>query len=403
MLDTASVNTIATSAKTDRFALLDWSFLAGLMLLSLQVVSAGPAQTGHLWASAMLAYLILQRRVTATPIELGIFLAFFTVALINTVMVDVHRIKDEFQILKFAVVYPAFFIVGRFYGQYYFKRRLPLGVWFIAGFVVVQWLIQHFQLPVIHQPLQFQEGSLHGTFRERNWFAVMLFFMAYIVMLKTPSRMLSAIEFLAICVLVTLLSGSKSVLVAGGIALLFAFRGHLTLKVLGVIVGGAIFIELFAWQLSGDLLRVRLEDERGLAAVLSWDLIQRDWLGYGFGFVEAHFGGWWISVQGLGYGVASVFSAPIDFLLIAGPFGVLFWLVFFAGVGLGWRAVLILAPVASWSLINPMHQSEIVYLMLGYLVAWARLQQAQATVTATTPVGVQTDSHDAATAAGCRS
>jgi len=351
---------------------LDWALLLGITTLSFQSVTFGMAQAGHLWGFAMCAYLLFRRRLHISTLEVGVFAVFLAVALINTGLLDIDRIKQAQQAIKFALIYPAFYLIGRFYGEYYSDRRLPFGWLFVAGFILLQWLVQHLAVPVIYKPLLFQEGALHGTFRERNWFAVMVFFLAYMLMLRSPSCVRPASGLLLICVVLAFLSGSKSVLVAAAIALLFAFRGQLTLKVIGVIGGALVFYHLFGWQLSGEMLRVRLEDERGLAWLLSMDLLRRDWLGYGLGFVEAHFGGWWVTVKGLGYGVSSVFSAPLDLSLIAGPFGLLFWLVFFFGIGLGLRTSILLAPITAWSLINPLHQSEIVYLMLGYLVAWAQ-------------------------------
>jgi O-antigen ligase len=69
-----------------------------------------------------------------------------------------------------------------------------------------------------------------------------------------------------------------------------------------------------------------------------------------------------------------VFSAPLDLLLIAGIPGLIFWAVFFLGIGL--RSVSLLLPIAAWSLINPLHQSEITYLFIGFLVAWGLQKRA---------------------------
>ena len=74
-------------------------------------------------------------------------------------------------------------------------------------------------------------------------------------------------------------------------------------------------------------------------------------------------------IRGLGEGTNSVFSVPLDLAIIAGAGGLIFWSVFFLGVGL--RAVGILAPIAALSLLNPLHQSELVYLFLGMLVSRA--------------------------------
>jgi hypothetical protein len=42
------------------------------------------------------------------------------------------------------------------------------------------------------------------------------------------------------------------------------------------------------------------------------------------------------------------------------------------------RSIALLAPIAAWSLLNPLHQSEIVYLFMGWLVANGLYQHAAA-------------------------
>jgi hypothetical protein len=137
-----------------------------------------------------------------------------------------------------------------------------------------------------------------------------------------------------------------------------------------------LYIWRFGSELTGQLLQVRLQDERGLAFLQSVQLVSDNWLGYGFGFVEAYFSNLWFSIKGLGIGTNSVFSSPLDLMLIAGLPGLIFWAVFFAGAGL--RSIALLAPIAAWSLLNPLHQSEIVYLFMGWLVANGLYQHAAA-------------------------
>jgi len=127
-----------------------------------------------------------------------------------------------------------------------------------------------------------------------------------------------------------------------------------------------LYVAQFNSELSG--LNERLETERGLAFDVSLRLIGENIFGYGFGFVESYFSNVDFNVLGLGEGVNSVFSVPLDLFLIAGPFGPLAWAVFFAGLGL--RSAKLLAPIAAWSLLAPLHQSEICYLFCGILVSW---------------------------------
>jgi hypothetical protein len=134
------------------------------------------------------------------------------------------------------------------------------------------------------------------------------------------------------------------------------------------VIGVLFYFHQFSDELSGQLLEVRLQEERGLAFWQSLDLIGENGFGYGLGFVESYFANSSLFVRGLGMGVNSVFCSPLDFMIIAGIFGLLFWAVFFAGMGVG--AARLMAPVAAWSLLNPLHQSEIVYLFAGVIVSW---------------------------------
>lgn len=96
-------------------------------------------------------------------------------------------------------------------------------------------------------------------------------------------------------------------------------------------------------------------------------LVKNNFLGYGFGFVEAYFANSSLIIKGLGEGINSVFAGPLDLFIIAGAAGVVFWLVFFVGIGNG--TIMTLLPIAALSLLNPVHQSELVYFFIGMLVS----------------------------------
>lgn len=155
-------------------------------------------------------------------------------------------------------------------------------------------------------------------------------------------------------------------MIACGIVLLIQIRQRYMLKLIVMSLGTILYLSRFNSELSG--LNERLDAERGLAFEESMRLIGENIFGYGFGFVESYFSNVGFSVQGLGEGVNSVFSAPLDLFLIAGPFGLLAWVTFFTGLGL--RSASFLAPLAAWSLLAPLHQSELCYLFFGILVSW---------------------------------
>ncbi len=358
--------------------------MSGLLLLPIQFVQIGPAQLSQLWVLAALMFVMSRNLLRPGVVEALVYGLFLAVALVLTFASGYERTKAVEQVIKFAVLYPAFYLVGRALGDHYLKRSLPFGYLFLAGLLAFEFAVQFFELPVIHRYVAFMQGALYGTFKERNWLAIFFFLCSYLLFLQSSRDIRSAVLFVALCIVVALLSESKTILIPVGVVLLLHFRAGGVLKAIAIGAGAALFYFRFGPELSGDLLRVRLEEERGLAFMQSIDLIARDFLGYGFGFVEAHFSGWWIPIRGLGAGTNSVFSSPLDLFLIAGAVGLCMWLVFFLGVGLGMRVMGMLLPVALWSLVNPLHQSEIVYLFMGVLVSFGLGERRQVVIA---PVG----------------
>lgn len=354
--------------------------MSGLLLLPIQFVQIGPAQLSQLWVLAALVFVLSRNLLRPGVVEALVYGLFLAVALVLTFASGYERTKAVDQVVKFAVLYPAFYLVGRALGNHYLKRSLPFGYVFLAGLLAFEFAVQFFELPVIHRYVAFMQGALYGTFKERNWLAIFFFLCSYLLFLQSSRDIRAAALFVALCIVVALLSESKTILIPVGFVLLLHFRGGGVFKLIAIGAGAVLFYFRFGPELSGDLLRVRLEEERGLAFMQSIDLIARDFLGYGFGFVEAHFSGWWISIRGLGAGTNSVFSSPLDLFLIAGAVGLCMWLVFFLGVGLGWRVVGLLLPVALWSLVNPLHQSEIVYLFMGVLVSFGLGERSQVVI-----------------------
>lgn len=341
-------------------------FAGFVILLPIQFVQFGVAQPAHIWG--LMAFAYIARDIRITKIECYAYLLFLVVALLNTVLQDYSRIKYFEQIIKFALVYPACFLVGRWLGAKFRNRDLPYGFLFVLAFVITEWLIQTFQVPVLYQFVDFAVGAIHGSFKERNWFAVFVFFLAYLLYLKKISDSWSALIFFGMMLFVTYLTESKTVLIACAIAILTNMPGRILLKGVLSVGGGLVYFIWFSSELSGQLLEVRLEEERGLAFGEGINLVSRNLFGYGFGFVESYFSSLPFDVRGLGEGVNSLFCVPLDLWVIGGPAGVVFWAVFFVGIGTG--AFPLLAPVAALSLLNPLHQSEIVYFFCGMLTSW---------------------------------
>jgi len=354
--------------------------LSGLLLLPLQFIQIGIAQPSHLWAVLVLALLIQRGQIQVSVPEVLVYVTFFGSALIATFLGGYPHFKATEQLMKFGFLYPAFFLIGRALGAYYLGRALPYAYMFLWALLGVEYLVQVFEVPYLHKTVDFMQDALYGTFKERNWLAIYFFLASYLLFLRSPRRAPDLLNFAGIVVVVMLLSGSKTILIPCGIVVMLHYPGRGTMKLAAVAGGAALYIWLFGHELTGDLLRVRLEDERGLAFMQSAGLVAKEYLGYGFGFVEAHFSSLWFSIKGLGPGTNSIFLTPLDFMIIAGIPGLIFWGVYFAGAGL--RSMALLAPIASWSLTNPLHQSETVYFFMGMLVAWgmrrAGLSQAKA-------------------------
>lgn len=351
---------------------MDWRLittgllLAGFLMFPLQVVRISVAQPAHLWVLAALGLMFVLRDVRISIIEASVFGGFIAFAVIVTFMQGYPRIKELDQLSKFAFFYPAFYFVGRWLGHRTAERRLPIGYMFLFGFLAFQWLTQTLSLPVIYEEISFGQGALHGTFKERNWLAVYFFLLSYLVLLKDKSHW-RFVPFLALNVAVMLLSGSKTTFVAAGVVFLLQAKLPLWAKIVPTIVGAMVYMTVLSDEFSEEKLRVKAEEERGLALQVSIELIEENPLGYGFGFVEAYFSNTYIVVRGLGEGANSVFSVPVDLWLIAGPVGFIFWLVVFAGVGIS--SVIVLAPIAALSLLNPLHQSEMIYFFAGVLIS----------------------------------
>ncbi|MES5048086.1 hypothetical protein ABVB72_22810 [Rhizobium nepotum] len=352
-----------------RMGLLEIILIAGLLLMPLQVVRLSIAQPAHLWVLIAFAMMLFYDRPRVSATELIAYTAFIYFTLALTFMQDYTRIKEMDQVIKFMLFYPAFYVVGKWLGLRFGDRALPLGYSFLFIFLIFQYSVQALHLPVIYEEISFGQGALHGTFRERNWLAVYFFLFSYVLLMRNRSNW-GFLLFFGLNVAVMLLSGSKTTFVAVGIVFLLQSRLPLWIRILPIIIGAMFYLSIFSEELTGDKLAIKLEEERGLAFTVSLDLLRANPIGYGLGFVEAFFSNTWIVVKGLGEGTNSVFSVPLDLWIIAGPFGFALWLVIFAGVGNS--ATKVLAPIAALSLLNPLHQSELVYFFMGFLVSQDR-------------------------------
>jgi hypothetical protein len=347
---------------------IDYIMLFGMLLLPFQVVQLSVLQPGHIWMLGALVALIIQRKIVISTTEVLAYLVCVSAAFAITLLQDVDRIKTGEQLLKFMLVYPGFYVVGRWLGSRYSSRELPFGYVFLLAFLVFELLVQTFQFPVIYQEIDFGQGSLHGTFKERNWLSFYFFLASYFLLMQKKGE-LRFIPFFLLNGIVTVLTANKTAIIACGVVFLIRSRVPVFIKAAAVAAGAILYLTVLGDQLTEDQLAVKLEEERGLAFQVSVELIAQNPIGYGFGFVESYFTNNSLVVKGLGEGTNSVFAVPLDMVIVAGIFGFVFWLVFFCGVGLGIQTILTLLPIALLSLLNPLHQSEMFYFFIACFVS----------------------------------
>ena len=349
-------------------------FVLGMVSLPLQSLQIGIAQPAHIWLIGAAMIMALRRTIAVTRVELCTFILFAITTILLTELQPYERVKVGQQLLKFLVIYPGFYLLGRAFGELYWKQPLPYGNVHLLGLLILQYLIQALAIPVLYQQLDFGGEALHGSFKERNWLAIYIFLASYLLILRTESNR-QYFYFFLINGITAVLSGSKMSLISCGIAFCLKAKTSVHIKTTVLITCALFYWLIFSNDLSQELIEIRLEEERGLAFQVSLALISSHTLGYGLGFVEAYFSHIAILVRGLGEGTNSVFAAPLDLAIISGVVGLALWVIFFLGIGIG--AVSYLAPIAVWSLLDPLHQSETVYLFMGMLVSWAHLNRVQ--------------------------
>jgi len=360
---------VGSGEQARRIAGADTIFITGMLVMPLQFVQFGPAQPGHIWVLVALAFMVAHRAFAPTTVEMTAFLIFVATLVILTMLQDFNRIKAAEQLFKFSVIYPSFYLVGRWLGCVYSRNCPPIGTWSLVLILIAEIIVQRLSVPGIYQELDFAEGALHGTFKERTWLATYFFMYSYFIL----ERGKSGLSFFLLNGVVALLSGAKTTLVACAMVLFLEVRAPSVIKIIVSILCVTFYWYVFSAELSGDKIQVRLQEERGLAFQESIKLIFSNWLGYGTGFVEYYFSNLALMIRGLGEGSNSVFSVPLDLMIMAGGVGLGLWLVFFMGIGLETGTSLL--PVAALSLLNPLHQSEPVYFFLGMLISRARAHQ----------------------------
>jgi hypothetical protein len=351
----------------------DALFIVGVVSMAVQSTQIGPLLPPHIWMFIALLYLASRAHDTVTTAETVTFLLFVSYATFITIFSDHERTKQYSQIVKFVIVYPGFFWLGRYYGSRYANGGLPLGHVYLFVLLAIEVLIQHIASAALFTPLDFADSALHGTFKERNWLADYFFLYSYILYETTRSTGAKRVlQFAIVNLAVMILSQSKTAMVACALAIAVRANAPFGIRFLAIAIGTGSYVFMFADQFSQEQIDVRIDEERGAAFTEAINLISANPLGYGFGFVESYFKNLPYVIRGLGEGTNSVFSVPLDLLIVAGPIGLVAWAVFFAGIGTG--SVSVLVPAAALSLMNPLHQAESIYFFVGMLISINRGQ-----------------------------
>ncbi|MEJ8309304.1 hypothetical protein [Agrobacterium larrymoorei] len=360
-----------------KYHLVDILFIIFLVVSSLQFVQLSFLRISQVYTMVALLFFLTKKYRVADTRFLLIHCSFLLWALVVTLFAGYEKFKVFEQVIKFGVLYPASYLLGLVFARFFIKQNhFPIGWKFVVGFLCFQVLCQKLSLPIIFQDVSFQRDALHGTFRERNWLAFFFFFISSTVFLAGRRDGRDAVIFVGVILAVTLLSGSKVMMLCSMLIVFFAAKINWTLKPIAVGVGIIATVYIFSSQLDQSALEARLENERGASLTAAIELILAEPIGHGFGYVEYYFSSEFpYSIQGLGEGTNAVFSTPLDLIIIAGPVGFLYWAFIFCGARDG-RGLTILS-IAAWSLLNPLHQADLTYFALAFLSQFSAFGQSK--------------------------
>lgn len=148
----------------------DWNrlFMLGLLLLPLQMIPIGIVQTSQLWAVLALGLLIQRAQIRASLTETLVYAMFLGFALVATFFSGYPRFKMAEQLMKYAFLYPAFYLIGRALGTHYLQRALPYTYSVLWVGLGLQYLVQYFQVPYLYHAVEFMHGALASPLRSQR-------------------------------------------------------------------------------------------------------------------------------------------------------------------------------------------------------------------------------------------
>ncbi|OQX74456.1 MAG: hypothetical protein B6D59_02530 [Campylobacteraceae bacterium 4484_4] len=399
-----------------------WSALFILLfaLLSLQSTKIGGARVGQIYLLALFGIIFLcdlQKRRIAYEVFLFFWLSATIMALISFASIY-PKIGESKFLIKYFLIFPAAYYLGMRMTDRISVEKLIMVLEISALFdALMAYMIYFLPMPpFIMSLVHFRDAAygavyldFQGTFFEAGVYAYAvgaLFFGALLLRIDYhiwPRRKWLYALYFATIILSFFLSTNKTVWIALIVIMIFLILyksirllGHSSryqpdgirnrdrsLKLLSKIntlyaIGLIFLVVLSFWlvnelmprpMITMELIRIKLEQERGKAFLIILDLLRQSrWIGgYGFGFVEYYFGVTPVDVIGLGEGVSMVFNSFLDIWLSVSIFGVLFMLLllFFSFSTLSFFTMAIPIYFFVFANFNPVAASEEFFLFLG--------------------------------------
>lgn len=396
-----------------------WYFFFFIMfvLLSMGTLKIGSLRLGQLAILVIFILIIIHDILKKQlDVKLIIFLWIFPLFFIFiSLFSDYPKIKEMMIIIKYIIIFPATFYVGSKIVTFIGIKRLitlqEILVIIYGGLAI---------LLFIH-PIAFlinDRGALtgfQGTFHEAGWFAnavmlplLLIFLLRFDFKIAFKSKWF-AIIFLMFSLFLLLASRNKTIWIGSIFGFMFvsihfmytkyiltgfnynqkSIRKYLkSMKsfniplVLLLIIISILFGYIYNSYLleepiiTQELMRVKIEEERGLAFVYAIQLLKdSSWLGmYGFGFVEYYFESLFVNIIGVGEGSGSIFNSYLDIWISVGLMGLLYHILLLKFSFSTKYITTMILPVYIFvmSSFNPLAGSESYYLFLGILYSIAR-------------------------------
>ncbi len=391
-------------------------FFAMFVLLSIGTLKIGSLRLGQLAILAIFILIIIhdilkKQLDTKLIIFLWVFPIFF---IFISLFSDYPKVKEMTMIIKYTVIFPATFYVGSkivvFIG---IKRLITLQEILVIIYGGLAILLLIHPIPFLIPRGDFST-TFRGTFGETGWFAnaVMLSLLLALLLrfdfkVVFKSKWFSA-SFLMFSLFLLLASRNKTIWIGSIFGFMFIIihfmytkyilsgfdynqksikkylksmkSFNIPLVVLLIIISivfGYIYNSYLLEEpiITQELMKVKIEEERGLAFTYAIELLKdSNWLGmYGFGFIEYYFSSLFVTILGLGEGSASIFNSYLDIWISMGLVGLLYHILLLKFSYSSKYITTMILPVYIFvmSSFNPLAGNEYYYLFLGILYSIA--------------------------------